>query len=123
MWDLLHREFLWIGVWVFFSESPETSYMNQVAYGSSGSSHSHGMSIGRLGSMNMAGSPISRMIPLPRNGPIFFGNGSYGGTGTTNNEGIIEQVRSRRVESGSEIDNKKHYLLDLEKIFETYFIL
>lgn len=59
----------------------------------------------------MAGSAISRMIPLPRN--YIFGNGSYG---TTNNEGIIEQVRSRRVESGSEIDNKKQYLLDLEKI-------
>uniref|UniRef100_A0A3Q7HGS4 Mei2-like C-terminal RNA recognition motif domain-containing protein n=1 Tax=Solanum lycopersicum TaxID=4081 RepID=A0A3Q7HGS4_SOLLC len=43
----------------------------------------------------MAGSAISRMIPLPRN--YIFGNGSYG---TTNNEGIIEQVRSRRVESG-----------------------
>ncbi|KAH0654588.1 hypothetical protein KY289_032266 [Solanum tuberosum] len=110
----------------FFSESPETSYMNQVAYGSTGSSHSHGMSIGRLGAMNMAGSlarnfteggsPISRMIPLPRNGPIFFGNGSYGGIGMTNNEGITEQVRSRRVESGNEMDNKKQYLLDLKKI-------
>ncbi|XP_059284704.1 protein MEI2-like 2 [Lycium ferocissimum] len=103
----------------FFSESPETSYMNQVAYGSSGSSHnngSHVMSIGSLGAMNMSVSPSSRMMSLPRNGPLFFGNGSYGGIGMANNEGAMERGRSRRVESGNEIDNKKQYLLDLEKI-------
>ncbi|KAM3302073.1 protein MEI2-like 2 isoform X1 [Capsicum chacoense] len=113
----------------FFSESPETSYMNQVAYSSISSSHNnggHAMSIGHLGAMNMGGSlarnfteggsSISRMMPLPRNGPIFFGNSSYGGIGMANNEGMMERGRSRRVESGNEIDNKKQYLLDLEKI-------
>ncbi|KAJ8532224.1 hypothetical protein K7X08_012147 [Anisodus acutangulus] len=103
----------------FFSESPETSYMNQVAYGSTCSSHnngSHVMSLGGLGAMNMSVSPSSRMMPLPRNGPIFFGNGSYGGIGMANNEEIMERGRSRRVESGNEIENKKQYLLDLEKI-------
>ncbi|XP_060187276.1 protein MEI2-like 2 isoform X2 [Lycium barbarum] len=103
----------------FFSESPETSYMNQVAYGGKGSSHnngSHVMSIGSLGAMNMSVSPSSRMMSLPRNGPLFFGNGSYGGIGMANNEGAMERGRSRRVESGNEIDNKKQYLLDLGKI-------
>ncbi|CAN4104426.1 unnamed protein product [Withania somnifera] len=113
----------------FFTESPETSYMTQVAYGSTGSSYnngSHALSIGRLGAMNIGGSlawnfteggsPITRMMPLPRNRPIFFGNGSYGGIGMANNEGITERGRNRRVESGSEIDNKKQYLLDLDKI-------
>ncbi|KAJ8567943.1 hypothetical protein K7X08_020665 [Anisodus acutangulus] len=103
----------------FFSESPGTSYVNQVAYGSIGSSHnngSHVMSLGCLGAMNMTVSPSSRMMPLPRNGPIFSGNGFYGGIVMANNEGMMERGRSRRVESGNEIDNKKQYLLDLEKI-------
>ncbi|CAN4103128.1 unnamed protein product [Withania somnifera] len=113
---------------VCFSESPETSFMNQVAYGITGSSHnngSHALNIGHL-KVNMGGSlarnfteggsPISIMMPVPRNGPIFFGNGSYGGIDMGNNEGMTERSRSRRVESGNELENKKQYLLDLEKI-------
>ncbi|KAM3306261.1 hypothetical protein P3S67_013131 [Capsicum chacoense] len=85
------------------------------------------MNIGSLGAMNMgvsltgnfaeSGSPSSRTMPLTRNGPIFFGNGSYGGEGTVDGEGLIERGRSRKFESGNnQIDNKKQYQLDLEKI-------
>ncbi|XP_006360001.1 protein MEI2-like 2 [Solanum tuberosum] len=114
----------------FFPESPQTSYINPHAFGSGGSSHnsaSQVMNIGSLGAMNMggaltgnftgSGSPSSRMMPLTRNGPIFFGNGSYGGAGTVNGEGLIERGRNRKIESGgNQIDNKKQYQLDLEKI-------
>ncbi|XP_075092553.1 protein MEI2-like 2 [Nicotiana tabacum] len=112
-----------------FSESPETSYMHQVAYGSPGSSHnngSHVMSIGGLGAMNMgvslagnfteSGSPSPRMMPLARNGHLLFGNGSYRGIGMANSEGLTERGRSRGVETGNEIDNKKQYQLDLKRI-------
>lgn len=70
-----------------------------------------------LGTFTESGSPSSRMMPLTRNGPIFFGNGSYGGAGTVNGEGLIERGRNRKIESGgNQIDNKKQYQLDLEKI-------
>ncbi|KAM3269672.1 hypothetical protein P3S67_030554 [Capsicum chacoense] len=64
---------------------------------SGGSSHSSGsqvMNIGSLGAMNMGG-----------------------GEGTVDGEGLIECGRSRKFESGNnQIDNKKLYQLDLEKI-------
>jgi hypothetical protein len=63
------------------------------------------------------GSPNYRMMSLPRHTPMFFGAGSYSGPGTIGNEGFAERVRSRRVEnSGSQIDSKKQYQLDLDKI-------
>ncbi|XP_009773228.1 protein MEI2-like 2 [Nicotiana tabacum] len=112
-----------------FPESPQTSYVNPLVFGSGGSTHNNGsqvMNIGSLGAMNMgvglagnftdSGSPSSRMMPMTRNGPIFSGNSSYGGLGTVNGEGLIERGRSRKTESGNQIDNKKQYQLDLEKI-------
>ncbi|XP_019194150.1 PREDICTED: protein MEI2-like 2 [Ipomoea nil] len=110
----------------FFPESPETTYLSPAAFGSASSSRnngSRGMGIGSPGVMNMGvslagtftegGSPTPRMIPLSRNSPIFFGNGSYGGIGVNNSE---LTGRSRRVESGDQMENKKQYQLDLEKI-------
>lgn len=108
----------------FFPESPETSYMNQVAFGSSGSnSRNHLMNVGALnigvaiaGNLSESGSPSSRVMPLSRNGPAFYGNGSYGGMGASNLEVLNDRGRNRRVDSGNPIDNKKQYQLDLEKI-------
>nr|GMD33349.1 protein MEI2-like 2 [Ipomoea batatas] len=113
----------------FFPESPETSYISPVSFSSASSSHnngSHVMSMGSPGAMNMgvafagsfteSGSPSARMMPLSRNVPIFFGSGSYGGIGSSNGEGLIDRGRSRRIDSGNQMDNKKQYQLDLEKI-------
>ncbi|CAK9176430.1 unnamed protein product [Ilex paraguariensis] len=113
----------------YFPESPESSFMSPVAFGSGGLSSINGNAInmgarGAInvgvalpGHMNEIGSPGSRMISLPRNNPILFGNGPYQGMGAFINEGLIERRQSRRIEySGNQIDNKKQYQLDLDKI-------
>ncbi|KAL2496665.1 Protein MEI2-like 5 [Forsythia ovata] len=114
----------------FFPESPETSYMNPAAFGPTNfgrNNGSHAMNMGVPGAMNIgvpfagnfteSGSPSSRMMSMSRNGPIYFGNGSYGGMGVTGNDALIgDRGRSRRADSGSHMDNKKQYQLDLEKI-------
>ncbi|KAI3465909.1 hypothetical protein Pfo_022572 [Paulownia fortunei] len=110
----------------FFPESPETSYINQAAFGVTNfgrNSGNHAVNVGVPGAMNIgvafagnftdSGSPSSRMMSMSRNGPIYYGNGSFG---ATSNDGIIDRGRSRRAESGSQMDNKKQYQLDLEKI-------
>ncbi|KAA8526208.1 hypothetical protein F0562_008053 [Nyssa sinensis] len=114
----------------YIPESPETSFMSPIALGSMGLSHNSGsyvMNMGAPGAMGVgvslqgnvteSGSPSSRMIPLLRNGPIFFGNGSYQAIGATNNDGLAERGRSRRIEySVNQIDNNRQYQLDLDKI-------
>ncbi|KAI3457068.1 hypothetical protein Pfo_013731 [Paulownia fortunei] len=113
----------------FFPESPESTYINQATFGVTNFGHNNGnraVSIGAPGAMNIgvafagnfpeSGSPSSRMMSMSRNGPIYFGNGSFGGMGATINDGIIDRGRSRRADSGSQMDNKKQYQLDLEKI-------
>uniref|UniRef100_A0A5B7AHI7 RRM domain-containing protein n=1 Tax=Davidia involucrata TaxID=16924 RepID=A0A5B7AHI7_DAVIN len=114
----------------YFPESPETSFTSPVAFGNMGLSRNSGnymmnmgaraaMSVGVAlsGNMTESGSPNSRMMPLPRNAPIFFRNGSYQGMGAMSNEGLAERGRNRRVEySVNQIDNKKQYQLDLDKI-------
>lgn len=110
----------------FFPESPETSFSNPVPLGGMVLSRNNGgymMNVGgRVGvglPLNVTdnGSPSLRMMSLPRHGPLFFGNGSYSGPGTTSNEGFTERGRTRRVESsGSQVDIKKQYQLDLDKI-------
>ncbi|KAH6795559.1 hypothetical protein C2S51_036545 [Perilla frutescens var. frutescens] len=110
----------------FFPDSPETSYINQAAFGVTNfgrSSGNHAVNVGVPGAVNIgvafagnytdSGSPSSRMMSMTRNGPIYYGNGSFG---ATNNDGMIDRGRSRRAESGSQMDNKKQYQLDLEKI-------
>ncbi|XP_059663336.1 protein MEI2-like 2 isoform X2 [Cornus florida] len=113
----------------YFPESPDTSFMSPVAFGSTNLSCNSGgyminmgaraaMSVGVAlpGNMSESGSPSSRMMPLLRNGPMLFGNGSFQGIGATSNEGLAERGRSRRVEySINKIDGKQ-YQLDLDKI-------
>uniref|UniRef100_A0A6M2EZ78 RRM domain-containing protein n=1 Tax=Populus davidiana TaxID=266767 RepID=A0A6M2EZ78_9ROSI len=114
----------------FFPESPETSFMNQVALGGMGLNHNTGnyminmggraavgAGIGLPGPLTENGSPSYRVMSLPRPNPMFMGAGSYSGPVTIGNEGFLERVRSRRVENnGSQIDCKKQYQLDLDKI-------
>lgn len=110
----------------FFPDSPETSYINQAAFGVTNfgrNSGNHAVNVGVPGAVNIgvsfsgnytdSGSPSSRMMSMTRNGPIYYGNGSFG---TSSNDGMIDRGRSRRAESGSQMDNKKQYQLDLEKI-------
>ncbi|XP_057796116.1 protein MEI2-like 2 isoform X4 [Salvia miltiorrhiza] len=110
----------------FFPDSPETSYINQAAFGVTNFSRNggnHAVNVGVPGAVNMgvafagnytdSGSPSSRMMSMVRNGPIYYGNGSFG---TASNDGMIDRARSRRVETGGQMDNKKQYQLDLEKI-------
>lgn len=110
----------------FFPDSPETSYMNQATFGVTNfgrNGGSHAVNVGVPGSVNIgvafagnytdSGSPSSRMMSMTRNGPIYYGNGSFG---ATSNDGMMDRARNRRVESGSQMDNKKQYQLDLEKI-------
>lgn len=103
----------------FFPESP-------VAFAGMALSGNNVMNIGTRapmssvslsGNMTETGSPSFRMMALPRHAPIFLGNGSYPGPGATSHEGLGERGRSRLVEnSGNQIDSKKQYQLDLDKI-------
>ena len=111
-------------------ESPETSFMSPVSFAGVGLNRSNGsllMNIGARGTMGAGvglpgnvtenGSPSFRMMSMPRHVPIFLGNGSYPGLGTASNEGLADHSRIRRVENnGNQIDNKKQYQLDLDKI-------
>ncbi|KAK4484587.1 hypothetical protein RD792_007171 [Penstemon davidsonii] len=106
----------------FFPESPETSYMNRAAFGVTNFGRQNGNHALNIGGVNFAGnfaesgSPSSRMMSMPRNSPLYFGNSSFGGMGAMNNDGIVDRSRNRRADSGSQMDNKKQYQLDLEKI-------
>lgn len=102
----------------FFPNSPESSYMNQATFGVPNYSHTNGnrvpaamnLGVGYGGNFTESGSPSSRMMSMSRNGPMYFG-----GMGSPSNDGIIDRGR-RRAESGSQMDNKRQYQLDLEKI-------
>ncbi|XP_059449700.1 protein MEI2-like 2 isoform X2 [Corylus avellana] len=112
----------------FFPESPDTSFMNPVAFAGVGLNRNNVMNIGGHAAMSAGvglsgnvtenNSPGFRMMSFPRHGPVFLGNGSYPGFGATSNEGLGERGRSRRVveNGGNQIDSKKQYQLDLDKI-------
>ncbi|XP_073116327.1 protein MEI2-like 2 isoform X2 [Elaeis guineensis] len=114
----------------FFPESPDTSFMNQVTFGNMGISRNDGslmMNMSARASMNLGSalagntsdnsSPNFRMISSQRLGHTFFGNAPYTGPVSSNSEGLLERGRSRRADnSGSQVDSKKQYQLDLEKI-------
>ncbi|KAI4306018.1 hypothetical protein L6164_029335 [Bauhinia variegata] len=112
----------------YFPESPETSFMNQVAFGNLNRNDGNftmnmsarsaiGVGVGLPGNTTEISSPSSRMMSLPRHGSLFLGSGLYSGPGVTNNEGLTERGRNRRPEnSGNQIDSKKQYQLDLDKI-------
>ncbi|XP_042494627.1 protein MEI2-like 2 isoform X2 [Macadamia integrifolia] len=113
----------------FFPESPETSFMSPpVAFGGMGLSRNEGgfmmNMVGRVnagvsmsGNISDSGSPNFRMMSSPRMAPMFLGSGPYPGPGATGIEGLGDRGRSRRLESnGNQIDSKKQYQLDLDKI-------
>ncbi|KAL1555721.1 protein MEI2-like 5 [Salvia divinorum] len=93
----------------FFPDSPElSSYVNQAAYGVPNFSYGNrvpaatNLGVAYAGNFAESGSASSRMMPMSRNG--------FGG-----NDGAIDRGR-RRADSGSQMDNKRQYQLDLEKI-------
>ncbi|XP_061360845.1 protein MEI2-like 2 isoform X2 [Gastrolobium bilobum] len=112
----------------YFPESPETSLVNPVAFGNlnhgdgnfmvnMGAHASLGVGVGLSGNTTEISSPSFRMMSLPRHGSLFLGNGSYSGPGATNIEGLADRGRGRRPDNnGNQIDSKKLYQLDLDKI-------
>ncbi|XP_031380735.1 protein MEI2-like 2 isoform X2 [Punica granatum] len=104
----------------FFPESPESSFMNSMAIGGLGLNRNKGnyvMNMGIPGSITDNGSPNFRMMPMPRHSPMILGNGSFPGPGAIGIEGLGERGRNRRVDTGgAQLDSKKQYQLDLDKI-------
>ncbi|RZB51528.1 Protein MEI2-like 2 isoform E [Glycine soja] len=113
----------------YFPESPEASLMSPVAFGNLNHGDGNfmmnnisarasvGASVGLSGNTPEISSPNFRMMSLPRHGSLFHGNSLYSGPGATNIEGLAERGRSRRPENGgNQIDSKKLYQLDLDKI-------
>eukprot|EP00257_Ricinus_communis_P023742 XP_015583802.1 protein MEI2-like 2 [Ricinus communis] len=115
----------------FFPESPETSLMTPNAFGGMGLNHNNGnyilnnigarasvaAGIGLPGSITESSSPSFRMSFPSHNSPMFLGNASYLGPGTISSDVFAERGRSRRLENyGNQIDSKKQYQLDLDKI-------
>ncbi|XP_077252397.1 protein MEI2-like 2 isoform X2 [Tasmannia lanceolata] len=115
----------------FFPRSPETSFLNPVAFGTIGLNRNEenflinmgaraawSPGVGLSGNMSENGSSDFRMMSSLRMGPTFFGGGAqYPGPVTTSIEGMIDRGRSRRVENnGNQIDSKMQYQLDLDKI-------
>ncbi|XAR66660.1 hypothetical protein NMG60_11012962 [Bertholletia excelsa] len=113
----------------FYQESPETSFMRQAGFSGIGLGHndtSFLVNVGPHAAIN-AGAAVTgnipensssgfRMISSPRLSPVFLGNGHYPGLAPTTIEGL-ERSRSRRFESnGNQIDSKKQFQLDLDKI-------
>ncbi|GMN54924.1 hypothetical protein TIFTF001_024044 [Ficus carica] len=112
----------------FFPESPETSFMNPV-FGGVGLNRTNGnymvniggrsglsAGVGLPGNITENGSPSFRMLSLPKPGSVFLGNGSFAGSPATSSEGLADRSRSRRVENSGNLDSKKQYQLDLDKI-------
>ncbi|KAK6284029.1 hypothetical protein POUND7_002981 [Theobroma cacao] len=114
----------------FFPESSDTSFMSSAAFGGMGVGHSDGGFMVNMGSRAAISSGISiprnvsengsssmRMMSSPRLSPVFLGNGPYPGLVPNGMEGLTERGRSRRVENnGNQLDNKKQFQLDLDKI-------
>lgn len=112
----------------YVPESPESSFMNSVALRGLSLSHNKAnymnagahatmTAIGFPGDMADNGSPSFRMLPMARHGPMIVGNGLFSGPGATGIDGLGEHSRNRRVETSvSQMDNKKQYQLDLDKI-------
>ncbi|XP_021811688.1 protein MEI2-like 2 isoform X1 [Prunus avium] len=113
----------------FFPESPETSFMNPVFGGMALSRNSGNYmmnmggratlsaGVGLPGNITENSSPSFRMMSMPKHGPVYLGNGSYTGPAATINEMLADRSRSRRIENtGNQIDSKKQYQLDLDKI-------
>ncbi|PON32083.1 Splicing factor-like protein [Parasponia andersonii] len=113
----------------YFPESPETSFMSPVGFGGVGLNRNNGnyrvnigghaplsAGVGLPGNITETGLPSFKMLSLANPGSVFFGNGSYTGSPSTSGEGLGERSRSRRVENNGNLDSKKQYQLDLDKI-------
>ncbi|XP_064962939.1 protein MEI2-like 2 isoform X5 [Musa acuminata AAA Group] len=104
----------------YFPETPETSVMNKVSFGNmqvtqnsgSGPTALWNPGIVLTGNIPDNNSPKLRMMQYQRSGPNFFGNNQYPGSGSFGLQGHSRQFDSQ----GSQDDNKKRYLLDLDKI-------
>lgn len=113
----------------FFPESSDTSFMSP-AFGGMSVGHDDGGFMVNMGSRAAMSSGISiprnvsengsstmRMMSSPRLSPVFLGNGAFTGLLPNSMEGLAERGRSRRVENnGNQLDNKKQFQLDLDKI-------
>ncbi|KAL3345050.1 hypothetical protein AABB24_024151, partial [Solanum stoloniferum] len=63
-------------------------------------------------------SPRFGMMSSQKHSPLFLGNGHFPGHAATSFEGLTERSRTRRVDNnnGNQMDNKKLFQLDLDKI-------
>ncbi|KAM0054784.1 putative RNA recognition motif domain, mei2-like RNA recognition, RNA-binding domain superfamily [Helianthus debilis subsp. tardiflorus] len=99
-----------------YHESPETLFMSSPAYRDVGIGHIDRGFLGSRGSVENA-SPSFSTMSSPRVNPMFLGNGPYAGLGPPIAESMSERGRNRRVDqNGSQIDSKKQFQLDLDKI-------
>ncbi|CAL9121079.1 unnamed protein product [Musa acuminata var. zebrina] len=114
----------------YFPESPETSFMNQVAFGNTGINRNGGsllmnttpqatMNQGIMsGNMPDNSSSNMRMMPPQRFGPVLFRSPPYSGLSSIGIDGLVDRNRSRRVDNhGGQVD-KRLYQLDLDKIIK-----
>ncbi|XP_028061558.1 protein MEI2-like 5 [Camellia sinensis] len=113
----------------FYKESPETSLTSPLGFGSMGLGHNDASFLANVGSrpalnagaafagnIGENGSPVFRMMSSSRLSPVFLGNGHYPGLAPPRMEGF-ERGWSQRVENNvNQIDNKKQFQLDLNKI-------
>ncbi|KAL1829602.1 hypothetical protein DCAR_0208944 [Daucus carota subsp. sativus] len=104
-----------------YQDSPDALFMNRPAFGGTGLSHIDKNFMGPRSSGNAFlpenGSPSFGMVSSARPNPMFLGNGHYQGVSPINTEVSTERGRSRRLDqNASQIDNKKQFQLDLEKI-------
>ncbi|KAF9589730.1 hypothetical protein IFM89_028639 [Coptis chinensis] len=114
----------------FFPESSETSFMSPVGYGSIGASRNEGTLMRNMGARSALGAGVANSGNMPENGslgfrmlssqrlsPMFIGGSPYSGLTSSSIEALAERGRSRRVDSSvSQVDSKKQYQLDLDKI-------
>lgn len=104
-----------------YQESSDALYMSRPAFGGIGLSHNDKNFMGPRTSGNTFmpenGSPSFSMLSSTRPNPMFLGNGHYLGVSPIDMEVSNERGKSRRFEqSASQIDNRKQFQLDLEKI-------
>ncbi|KAK1258833.1 Protein MEI2-like 2 [Acorus gramineus] len=114
----------------FVPESPKTSFVSPVSFGGMGFSRnegSHMINVGGQapmtsglplsGNISENGSPGFGMMSSRILSPMFLGSYPYPGNGSSGIDVLTERGQSRRVENnGNQIDIKKQFQLDLEKI-------
>ncbi|CAI0560817.1 unnamed protein product [Linum tenue] len=119
----------------FQPDSPETSFMNPAAsfggFGMGQNDRNFMMNMGgphplmngvnnisRTMPDNGGSSSYNRMMSSPRLSPVFLGSSPYAaGLASPSMDNFIDRGSSRRIESnGSQVDTKKQFQLDLDKI-------